>query len=362
MSPQQEGDPEQVADSKTEQTKDESVWSYRGYDLRPSDFTTAMVHLFRAEIQRSNVWRTRLDSTTNWAIITTTAAVSFAFSEPSGNHIVLILSSMLISILLYIESRRYRYYELWSSRARLMETDFFATMLVPPFHPSSDWAEALAENLLQPHFTISIPEALGRRLRRNYIWIFSVLIFSWFGKLWLHPEPTNSIPQIIERATIGAFPGELVLFTYLGYFGLLLVFGLTTARLQQATGEVLPPLSEEARPISAEEPLFETEDTEAKERAWFRRSSRRQQFICLIITDQADKVAQGILAEMHRGVTAMQGTGMYSGKDHQVLMTALTQTEVAQLKAIVSGIDPSAFVVVSPAEEVLGRGFVSLDT
>jgi hypothetical protein len=267
---------------------------------------------------------------------------------------------MLMTILLYIESRRYRYYELWASRARLMETDFFATMLVPPFQPSSDWAEALAENLLQPHFTVSIPEAVGRRLRRNYIWIFAVLIISWLGKLWLHPEPTASTVEFMQRAAIGGLPGEAVIFLYLGYFVLLLIFALVTARLQQATGEVLPGLSDEAKPVSAEEPLF-ADEKEARERAWFRRSSRRQQFICLIITDQAKPVAEGILAEMHRGVTAMQGTGMYSGKDHQVLMTALTRTEVNQLKAIVSGIDPSAFVVVSPAEEVLGRGFVALE-
>jgi hypothetical protein len=265
-----------------------------------------------------------------------------------------------MSILLYIEARRYRYYELWSSRARLMETDFFATMLVPPFQPSSDWAEALAENLLQPHFTVSILEALGRRLRRNYIWIFSILILSWFGKLWLHPEPTSSVFTLINRASIASIPGEFVMFLYLGFFILLLVFGLTTARLQQATGEVLPGLTEEAKPISAEEPLFDDEEKEARDRAWFRRSNRRQQFICLIITDQAEEVAKNILAEMHRGVTSLQGTGMYSGQGHQVLLTALTRTEVNQLKSIVSGIDPAAFVVVSPAEEVLGRGFISL--
>ncbi|MFP3853466.1 MAG: DUF2270 domain-containing protein [Anaerolineales bacterium] len=339
----------------------DSVWSYRGYDLRPSDFSSAMVHLFRGEIQRSNVWRTRLDSTTNWAIITTTAAVSFAFSEPQGNHIVLILSAMLISILLFIEARRYRYYELWSSRVRLMETDFFATMLVPPFHPSSDWAEALAENLLQPHFTVSIREALGRRLRRNYIYILAVLVFSWLIKLWLHPVQAESLLAVVKRAAIGTIPGELVSFGFLGYFTLLLIFGVTTARLQQATGEVLPPLTDEEVAVSAEESPFEDKEKEARDRAWFRRSSRRQQYICLIITDQAQKVAEGILAEMHRGVTAMQGTGMYTGEKHQVLMTALTKTEVGEMKTIIGGIDPGAFVVVSPAEEVLGRGFVSLD-
>ncbi len=49
---------------------DESIWSSRVYHLRPSEFATAMLHYYRAEIQRSNTWRMRLDNTTNWAIVT----------------------------------------------------------------------------------------------------------------------------------------------------------------------------------------------------------------------------------------------------------------------------------------------------
>lgn len=45
----------------------EPVWTYRGYRLQPSEFNTAMVHMFRAEIARANTWRQRLDTTTNWA-------------------------------------------------------------------------------------------------------------------------------------------------------------------------------------------------------------------------------------------------------------------------------------------------------
>ena len=41
-----------------------------------------MVHFFRAEVHRANIWRQRLDTTTNWAVVTTGAAISFAFSEP----------------------------------------------------------------------------------------------------------------------------------------------------------------------------------------------------------------------------------------------------------------------------------------
>src|SRR5574342_214706 len=146
------------------QAPQEPVWTYRGYQLKASEFTTAMVHLFRAEVSRANIWRMRLDTTTNWAVVTTGASISLAFTQSSISHIVVLLNLLLVTIFLLIETRRYRYYELWSSRVRLLETDFFAAMLVPPFQPGSDWAESLAENLLMPHFSVSMLEALGRRL------------------------------------------------------------------------------------------------------------------------------------------------------------------------------------------------------
>jgi len=123
----------------------EPVWTYRGYQLKASEFTTAMVHLFRAEVTRANVWRQRLDTTTNWAVVTTGASISLAFTGSGISHIVMVLNLLLVTMFLLIETRRYRYYELWSSRVRMMETDFFAAMLVPPFHPSPDWAESDAD-------------------------------------------------------------------------------------------------------------------------------------------------------------------------------------------------------------------------
>ncbi len=144
-----------AADKKTQgvngasskgQEAEEPVWTYRGYKLKTSEFVTAMVHLFRAEVSRANVWRQRLDTTTNWAVVSTGAALSVSFSQPSVHHGVIILNTLLVTWFLYMEARRYRYYELWSYRVRMMETDFYAAMLVPPFHPSPEWAESLAEN------------------------------------------------------------------------------------------------------------------------------------------------------------------------------------------------------------------------
>lgn len=322
------------------------VWSYRGYHLRSSEFTTAMVHYYRAEIQRSNVWRSRLDATTNWAVLSTSAGITFTLSSPQNHYGVLVLNVLLISIFLWIEARRYRYYELWSLRARLLETDFFAAMLVPPFAPQSGWAESLAQSLLQPEFPISVWEALGRRLRRNYVWMYGVLAIAWTLKLYLHPTTASSLDEMLQRCAIGSIPGPwmvgLGMFFYLG----MALLAVLTVGLVQSSGEVLPRFITDAR-LSGLTAIAD------RMRAPTRR--RRQELLVWIITDQPEKIGQCVLQKMQRGVTRLEGQGMYTGKAHAVLMVALTVTEVAELKAIVRQQDKAAFVIVAPAQEIMGR-------
>lgn len=339
-------------DNPEQKPSPEPVWTYRGYQLKSSEFTTAMVHLFRAEIQRANVWRQRLDTTTNWAVVTTGAAISFAFTQQQGSHIVILLNVLLVTIFLIMEARRYRYYELWASRVRLMETDFYAAMLVPPFHPSPDWAESLAESLLTPHFPISVWEALGRRLRRNYLWIYAIVGLSWLANLWLMPAPVDDLPHFIERAALGGLAGELVIGLVAAYFILLGILAILTLNLRQASGEVLPRFNMPDMPFIGQTGGL---------RAWFRPSARRQQLLTFIITNHPDEVSSVILTDMRRGATIVSGKGAYTGLEHSVLMVALTATEIAQLKALVSRADPKAFVIVSPAQSVYGGGFAPLD-
>ncbi len=347
----------QGAEQAAQAENPEPVWTYRGYHLRPSEFTTAMVHFFRAEVQRANVWRQRLDTTTNWAVVTTGAAISFAYSRTAvEDHRLIILNVLLVTLFLYIEARRYRYYELWSYRVRLMETDFFATMLVPPFHPAPDWAESLAENLLHPQHPISMLEALGRRLRRNYIWIYVILGLAWLSKIWLHPTPATSWQEFLSKAAIGSVPGHIILVAGIILNGILILMALLTVGLQQASGEVLPRYEDFHLP-SLPGLGAEPQKRAGRWRAWFRPSRQRRKLLAYIITDRPQAVADCILRQMERGVTAISGTGMYTNQQHAILMCALTVTEVAQLKSLVSTADPKAFVIVSPAQDILGKGF-----
>lgn len=334
---------------------EEPVWTYRGYRLKSGEFVTAMVHFFRAEIQRANVWRQRLDTTTNWAVVATGATLSIAFSQPEIHHGIIILNTLLVMWFLFIEARRYRYYELWSYRVRLMETDFYAAMLVPPFHPSPEWAESLAENLLSPSFPISIWEALGRRLRRNYFWIFLILYASWVAKIWLFPEPAVSLDEFIGRGAVGPVSGEIMIALGLLFYSILALIAIATLSMTHATGEVLPRFGEDT--LST---VFSPKGKTQEPRAFLAPRHRRRQLMALIITDQAEAVSKRILSDLRRGVTALSGRGMYTGEAHSVLMCALTVTEVHNLKSAVAKEDPDAFVVVSPAQEILGRGFTPL--
>ncbi len=344
----------------------EAVWTFRGYQMRPAEFNTAMVHFYRGEIQRANTWRNRLDTTTNWAVVATGATISFALSSPDNHYGVIILNTLLITLFLWIEARRYRYYELWSYRVRLMETDFFGAMLVPPFSPSPDWAESLAESLLKPDFPITMWEAFGRRFRRNFMWIYVILGIAWILKSFLHPFPATSFQDILERSAIGPLPGWAMLLAGVLYNGLIFGIGFGTAGLHAASGEVLPKWGE----IPVLNFLWRAAQTadsstakvgSTAERAWQRPTRKRQQLLAIIISGKSKPIADRIMKEMRRGVTALHGRGMYAQQERDVLMVALTITEMPQIKALVKEEDPNAFVVVSPAQEVLGRGFQSFE-
>lgn len=333
----------------------EPVWTYRGYELGANQFTTAMVHLFRAEVTRANVWRQRLDTTTNWAVITTGAVVSFAFTQGEVSHLVILLNLLLLTIFLTTEARRYRYYELWSSRVRMMETDFFASMLVPPFKPAPDWAEGMAESLLQPEFPISELEALGRRLRRNYLWIYIVVGISWLAKLSLFPKPARHIQEIIDHASVGAVSGQVVIAVVSVFYLLLFLLTFMTIGLRRASGEVLSDYN--LGGINIDKDGVKRD----KRKAWFKHARRRQQLLSLIVTRNPEKIAARILEDMHRGVTSLPAEGVYTHIKSTVLMVALTVTEISQLKSLVADTCPDSFVIVIPAKSIFGGGFMPLE-
>nr|WP_307324870.1 YitT family protein [Evansella vedderi] len=81
--------------------------------------------------------------------------------------------------------------------------------------------------------------------------------------------------------------------------------------------------------------------------------------MAIIISDYEEEMKQGILTKVDRGVTKLVGYGGYTNHERPVLMCVVGRNEVTKLTQIVKTIDPTAFVIVSNASEVLGKGFKS---
>lgn len=335
----------------TEPLSDEQgarAWTFRGGQLNLADFATAMTHFYRGEIQRATTWRTRLDTTTNWAVVTVGGALTFSFSAQQNPHFVLLLVLLLVLTFLYIEARRYRYYALWSYRVRLMESEFFAAMLAPPFRPSADWADLLAESLLRPTFPLARWKAIGLRFRRTYIWLITLLLVSWVGKLALHPEPVLDAATVVERAAVGAIPGAWMMTAVGVVYGALVALAVA-ASMPTAWGEALP------QPLRRLATMFQ------RAAGPLAPKPRPQERMATIITSRGKEVASRLMEEVGRGVTALQGMGMYTGEVRDVLLCAMTDVQTPHLREIVHQADPHAFVIVSRAAEVRGWGFSTFD-
>lgn len=80
----------------------------------------------------------------------------------------------------------------------------------------------------------------------------------------------------------------------------------------------------------------------------------------IIITNHGEKMAERILKELDRGVTAIEARGMYSGEGRTMLLCVVSRLEAVRLRSIVYSVDPRAFVIVQNVHEALGEGFKEL--
>ena len=80
----------------------------------------------------------------------------------------------------------------------------------------------------------------------------------------------------------------------------------------------------------------------------------------LLLTDKGRELSAELIRRSPRGVTMMEGEGMYTSKHHDVIMTCVKNRQLTQLKQIVSEIDKNAFIIINDSIEVRGKGFQSL--
>lgn len=202
-------------------------------------YVTAMSHFYRGEMGRIMAWRGRLDPTTNWAITATSSIFTVAFSFDKVPHIIFFFNIAIVWVMLWIEARRYRFYDAFRARVRMLEAHF----LVPIVAQNTtllqgEWQKLVCEDLLLPSFKISVFEAVGRRLKRNYVFIFLIILSAWVTKIFLHAHPRiNSFESFYHALAVGtSIPSWLVATLFIATFTS--VIGITIYISKKTTGEI----------------------------------------------------------------------------------------------------------------------------
>jgi uncharacterized membrane protein len=183
--------------------------------------SSSMAHLYRGEVHRMTRWRERLDRTTNWAVTVIAAILTWAFSDPGNPHYLVLVGLVTLAAFLGIEAHRYRGFDVWRSRVRLIQQNVWAQGL----DPSSDvddraWREKLRTDYQQPTLKVPFEEALAHRLRRVYLALISVVTAAWLIRVTAFAE-SGPWPA---SAGIGMVPGTVVTAVVaLAYLGAVIV-------------------------------------------------------------------------------------------------------------------------------------------
>lgn len=201
-------------------------------------FHTAMAHLYRGEMHRMTVWRQRLDVTTNWAILLSGGMTTFALGSASVPHYVLLLGFALIVVSMIIESRRYQrlHHSRW--RLRVLESCYFAALLVEGSRcEDPNWRATIAHDLRNPRMFLSWFTSIKVRLRRNYLLLIYFIMAVWITKLFIHPHDAAHLGEFWDRLAVGGIIPSWVVAVSAGLFVLVTTVLAASARSAEAVDE-----------------------------------------------------------------------------------------------------------------------------
>lgn len=211
--------------------------------LTRAEYISAVVHLYRGQLTRADTWRQRLDTTSNWAVVTTMGLLSFAFSSADHNHSSIVVGMVLITHFLLVEARRYRVFDVWNSRVRMIEENFYGPILTRDLEsPRHAWGELVAQDLLHPRFKLSYLQALRARVMRNYSALYVLLLVAWLAKLAEADATVYGGWRVY--LTLGPIPWWGTLGLILALYGGLLWVVVTVPRAHPAEAELWAPHKE----------------------------------------------------------------------------------------------------------------------
>lgn len=193
---------------------------------------SVVAHFYRGEMSRVTTWRQRLDETLNWAVTVIAAILVYGFST-DGRHEILLTGIVVITMFLGIEARRYQGYDVWRSRARMLQENLFANALDPSSGVEHrDWRRELSEDYRNPKVKTPYVEALSRRLRRVYLPFLLLMLAAWVFKI----TAFSADGAWLDAAAVGVVPGSVVV-SVVGLYYLAVVGIAVWPHPRQAKGE-----------------------------------------------------------------------------------------------------------------------------
>jgi len=177
--------------------------------------SSAMAHLYRGEVHRMTRWRERLDRTTNWAVTVIAAILTWAFTSPNNPHYLILVGMVALGVFLGIEAHRFRGFDVWRSRVRLVQQNVWSHGLDPSTDVDEhEWRRLLGSDYRQPTVKIPFEEAVAHRLRRVYLALFTIVLAAWIVRITAF-APAAAWPA---TAAVGMIPGLLVTVVVLGSY------------------------------------------------------------------------------------------------------------------------------------------------
>ena len=179
-----------------------------------------LIHFYRAVVTHADVWRQRMDATTNWAAATSAIMITFSFGNSASPHFVLVLALAFDLVFLLMESRRYQMYDLWRQRFRMLNRYLIAPALRGEAETpetaelarqmDAEGLKGVAADLAHTLPPLSLASAMAYRVRRNYGYLILVVVGAWGIKLDIHPTAAQNWGEFVGRAAVGLMPGWVV--------------------------------------------------------------------------------------------------------------------------------------------------------
>ncbi len=187
-------------------------------DLNDSSQLNTLIHFYRGELGRMMIWRQRFDASTNWAIVSTGSLVAFGFGNPDVLNQAMVVALIVLAFFSIVEARRYRFYDAFRGRVRMLESHFLAPMVLgrPDRFYQENWRELLAGDLVNPAFKCSFIFALGRRFKSVYFALHAFIVFAWVS-LTVSQLSSLTFAAFVEAFDVYALKGWVVLLLVTSY-------------------------------------------------------------------------------------------------------------------------------------------------